>query len=94
MSGHFAKTGPALGGRVRAGPVPVHLAPPGPLLDDFAGFGSLLVHFPRTGPVGAFSRAGPALGHLAPPLQGQLARVVRARPVPVSLAPPPKLRIA
>ena len=82
MSGHFAQTGPVLGGRLRAGPVPRghpraacprDPAPPGPLLDDFAGDGSLRVHFARTGPAGAFSRAGPALGPLAPPVQGQLA---------------------
>jgi hypothetical protein len=94
VSGHFAQTGPVLGGRLRAGPVPGHLAPPGPLLDDFAGAGSLLVHFARTGPVGAFSWAGPALGHLARPVQGQRAPVVRARPLPVSLPPSPKLGIA
>ena len=94
MSGHFAQAGPVLAGRLGAGPVPVHLALPGPLLDDFGGAGSLLVHFARTEPVGAFSRTGPALGHLARPVQGQLARVVQARPVPVPLPPPPKPGIA
>jgi hypothetical protein len=92
VSGHFAQAGPVLGGRVRAGPA--HLAPPGPSLDDFAGAGSLLVHFARTGPVGAFSWAGPGLGPLAPPVREQLARVVQARLVPVSLPPPPKPGIA
>jgi hypothetical protein len=80
VAGHFAWTGPVLGGRLRA--EPAHLAPAGASLDDFAGSGSLLVHFARTGPVAAFSRAGPALGPLAPPVQEQL--VVRARPVPES----------
>ena len=75
VAGHFAQTGPVLGGRLRAGPVPVHLvAPPGPLLDDFAGAGSLRVHFARTGPVGASSRAGLRRGHPAPPVRAQLAR--------------------
>lgn len=94
VSGHFAQTGPVLGDRLRAGPV--HLAPAGPLLDDFAGAGSLLVHFhfARTGPVDAFSWAGPAPGPLAPTVQERLARVVRARPVPVSLPRPPKPGIA
>lgn len=94
MSGYFAQAGPVLGGRLRAGLVPLHLALPGPLLDDFARAGSLLVHFVRTGPVGAFSWAGPVLGPLAPPVQEQLARVVQARLVPVSLPPPPKPGIA
>jgi hypothetical protein len=93
VSGHFAWTGPARAGRLRAGPA--HPAPAGPL-PDFAGAGSLLVHFhfARTGPVAAFSWTGPAPGPLAPPVPEQLARVVRARPVPVSLPPPPKPGIA
>src|SRR5215216_7474579 len=57
VSGHFAQTGPVLGGRLRAGLA--HLAPAGPLRVDFAWRGSLLVHFARTGPAGAFSWAGP-----------------------------------
>jgi len=91
---HFAQTGPVLGDRPRAGPVPAHPAPPGPLRDDFAGGRSLRVHFARTGPVDVFSWAGPAPGPLAPPVQEELARVVRARPVPVSLPRPPKPGIA
>ena len=48
-SAHFAHTGPALGGRLRAGPVPVHLVvAPGPLRDDVAGGGSPRVHFARS----------------------------------------------
>ena len=85
MSGNFARTVPALGGLVRARSVPAHFALPGPLLDDFDGAGSLLAHFARTVPVGAFSQAGPVPGHLAQPLLGQLARAVWARPVPVYL---------
>ena len=86
MSGHFAPTGPVLGGRLRVGPA--HLAPAAALLDDFAGSGSLLVHFhfARTGPVAAFSRAGPALRPLVPTVQAQL---VRARPVPLPRPPKP-----
>ena len=49
MSGHFALTAPVLGRPVRPEPRPVHFALPGPLLDDFAGFGSLLAHRARTG---------------------------------------------
>src|SRR5215207_8666537 len=76
VAGHFAWTGPMRGGRLRTGPAYPALA--GPLLDDFAGAGSLLVHFhfARTGPVAAFSRAAPAAGPLAPPGPEQLARVV------------------
>ena len=90
MSGHFALTAPVLG---RPVPRPVHFGLPGPLLDDFAGFGSLLAHCARTGPVDVFSLAGSELGHLAQPALGQLARGVPARPVPVNLAWPPRLRI-
>ena len=92
VAGHFAQTGPVLGGRLRAGPVPVHLVvAPGPLRDDVAGDGSPRVHFARTEPVGASSRAGPAPGHLAPPVRAQLAR---ARPVPASLPRLPRPGIA
>ena len=94
MSGHFALTAPVLGRPVRPGPRPVHFVLPGPLLDDFAGFGSLLAHCARTGPVDVFSLAGSEPGHLAQPALGQLARAARARPVPVCLPRPPKLRIA
>ena len=94
MSGHFAQAAPVLGRPVRARSVPAHFALPGPLLDDFDGTGSLLAHFARTGPVGAFWWAGPVLGHLARPVQGQRAPVVRARPLSVFLPPSPKLGIA
>ena len=92
VSGHFAKTGPVLGGRPRAGPVPVHLVvAPGPLRDDVAGDGSPRGHFARSEPVGASSRAAPAPGHLAPPVRAQLART---RTVCASLLRPPRPGIA
>ena len=91
VAGHFAQTGPLLWRLVRAGPVPVHFAPAGPLLVDVARTGSLPAHFAWAGRVGAFSWAGPLVGHLAQPVLGHLERAVR--PVPVDLAPPPKLGI-
>ena len=94
MSGSFARAAPALGGLTRARSVSAHFALPGPLLDDFDGAGSLLAHFARTVPVGAFSQAGPVPGHPAQRVQGQLARVVRARPLPVYHLRPPKPGIA
>ena len=105
MPGHFAQAGLVLGRPVRAGPVPVHFAPPpGPLLGDYASAGPLLgdsaragsqpAHFARAGPVGAFAWAGSVLRHLAQPVLGHLVRAVRAQPVPVYLPRPPKLGIA
>ena len=68
---------------VRAGPVPVHFAPAGPLLVDVAQSESLPAHFARAGAVGVFSGAGPAVGHLAQPVLGHLiwqrrADIIRA----------------
>ena len=83
MLGDFARTGPVLVHLVRAGPVPVHFAPAGPLLRDVARTGSLPAHFAGAGPVGAFSCAGPVVGHLAQPVLGHLiwqrrADIIRA----------------
>ena len=94
MPGHFAQTGPVLGRLVRAAPAPVHFAPVEPLHGDLARAGSLSAHFARAGPVGVFSGFGPVVGHLAEPVLGHLERAVRAQPVPVDLARPPKLGIA
>ena len=92
VAGHSAETDPVLGGRPRAGPVPVHLVvAPGPLRDDVAGDGSPRVHFARSEPVGASSRAAPAPGLLAPPVRAQLART---RPVSASLLRLPRPGIA
>src|SRR5712675_1964884 len=75
VAGHFAQKDPVPGGRPQAGPVPVHLVvAPGPLHDDVAADGSPRVHFARSGPVGASSRAAPAPRHLAPHVQAQPAR--------------------
>src|SRR6185369_6735737 len=92
VSGYFALAAPGLGRPVLVRSAPVHFLP-GPSLDEFAGVGSLLAHCVRTGPVDAFSQAGPEPGQPVQPAPGQLARALRARPLPVNLAWPPRLRI-
>lgn len=109
-SGDFAPVGPVLGPPVRARPVSVRSALPGPVRGNFAGTGSPPAHCAGTGPVGAFSQAGPvpeqlaqpargplaqpSLGRPAQPAPGRLARAVRARPAPAYHLRSPRIGIA
>ncbi len=92
MPGHLARAGFVLGRLLRAGPVPVHFAPAGPVVGDSAR--ALPAHFARAGPLCAFAWAGQVLEHFAQPVLGYLVRAVQARLVPVHLPWPPKLGIA
>ncbi len=103
VPGHFVGFGLVREHLLRSEPVPVQFGSAGALFGDFARSGSLLAHFERAGPVGAFARAGSAIGHLLRADLGHLVRavlgllagaalgrLVRAARRPVHLPRPPK----
>ena len=93
MPEHFAQTGPALGGVVRAGPVPVHFSPDEPFFEDFARAVALPAKL-WTGPEVLLRGPERCSGIFRNLCLGHLERTVQARPVPAHLSRAPKLGVA
>ena len=93
MPEHFAQTGPALGGVVRAGPVPVHFSRDEPFFGDFARAVALTAQL-WTGPEVLLHGPERCSGIFRNLCLGHLERTVQARPVPAHLSRAPKLGIA
>ena len=92
MPEHFAQTGPALGGVVRAGPVPVHFSRDEPFFGDFARAVALTAQL-WTGQEVLLHGPERCSGIFRNLCLGHLERIVQARPVPAHLSRPPKLGI-
>src|SRR5437762_1152118 len=90
---HFAQTGPALGGVVRAGPVPVHFSRDEPFFGDFARAVALTAQL-WTGPEVLLHGPERCSGIFRNLCLGHLERTVQTRPVPAHLSRASKLGTA